>query len=213
MTPELLYAEAEKLARSSYLLKATGSKSKLAAVWHASEEVEVDGEVYFHCLSVDTAWLPKKLNPGMGCLSLYLDEESYCLGIVRLEQGRRLEHFKAARALYAHQARSLPPLEAIMRFGSARVEEWLDCIGSSRTDQYAPNTTEAQDYIQLWLKEHPLYQDDIFAVIGGWHFPWGYGDWGELLEHELMFWTLEDAEPWFEVWQAQNEFQVLYRVT
>ncbi len=100
-----------------------------------------------------------------------------------------------------------------MRFGSSQVEDWLNTIGFFRTDTDTLNTSEADDYIQLWIQEYPLYQDNIFAVIGGWHNPWPDGDWGELLDEKLMFWILQDAEPWFEVWETSHGLKILQRFT
>ena len=53
----------------------------------------------------------------------------------------------------------------------------------------------------------------VHAVLGGWHFPWPDGDWGELVERPLLAWTFEDSEPWVEVWGDGKGFQVKQRIT
>ena len=44
--------------------------------------------------------------------------------------------------------------------------------------------------------------------------PWPTGDWHERLAETLVAWTLEDAEPWVEVWwHTDSGFRVIPRST
>jgi hypothetical protein len=212
VTADLLYQEAEALAHPCLLLKDSGDPSTKAGVWRSNTHVERNGESYVQRLSLDCRYLPKTLGLKRGCVSLYLDEDEI-EGFAIHEPDLQLEAIGSGQVLYLHQTRSLPPLEAIMRFGSSSVEVWLDKIGLSRNDEWTPDTAEARGYIARWTREYPMYQPEIHAVVGGWHFPWPDRDWGQRLEETLLFWTLADAEPWLEVWHAQSELQVIPRVT
>ncbi|HEY1377889.1 MAG TPA: hypothetical protein VGF55_13905 [Gemmataceae bacterium] len=92
------------------------------------------------------------------------------------------------RALYAHAARSLPPPDALL-------------------------ADDDEAYIRWWQLRCPLYTGEAVAVLGGWHFPWPDGDWAELRERPLLVWTLDESEPWVEVWGAADGFQVIQRIT
>jgi hypothetical protein len=59
----------------------------------------------------------------------------------------------------------------------------------------------------------PFYSGSAHAVLGGWHVPWPDGDWDELAERPLLVWTLEDSEPWVEVWADGKGFEVKQRIT
>lgn len=63
------------------------------------------------------------------------------------------------------------------------------------------------------MRTHPLYSDQAAAVLGGWHFPWPDGDWEELVDKELVLWTLREAEPWVEVFHDGKDFVVNVRLT
>jgi hypothetical protein len=51
------------------------------------------------------------------------------------------------------------------------------------------------------------------AVLGGWHFPWPDGDWEERCGESLLAWTIEESEPWVEVWRAASGLRVVQRIT
>ncbi len=73
---------------------------------------------------------------------------------------------------------------------------------------------EAYDkYLPVWQSNCPLYTNEAAAVLGGWHFPWPDGDWEELQNKPLLVWTIDDSEPWVEVWKEPNGFRVIQRIT
>lgn len=72
---------------------------------------------------------------------------------------------------------------------------------------------ETTEYIEAWQNNCPLYTEGTTAVIGGWHFPWPEGDWDELCQQTLVLWTIENSEPWVEVWSDGKTFRVCERVT
>jgi len=183
--PDTLPATAQQLERQCILLKRTGND--LAAVWDGPGIVPAPPGPYRHRISVESRYLPSGLGSN-GVLSVYTNEEDCTSGIAVFSQTARLaEH--AGEYLYAHSARSLPPPDA-----------------SGDLD------TEA--YTEQWMRNCPIYDDkDVVAVLGGWHFPWPDGDWEALRDRDLLVWTIEDAEPWVEVWQSDQGTEVIQRIT
>ena len=48
----------------------------------------------------------------------------------------------------------------------------------------------------------------------GWHWPRADSDWHEMLDDQLMIFTLRDSEPWVEAWRTRsNQFRVIQRIT
>ena len=72
-----------------------------------------------------------------------------------------------------------------------------------------------ESYERLWQKECPMYREsDIYAMLGGWHFPMPDDDWHDLVDEQLMVFTLRDSEPWVEAWRTQTgDFTVIQRIT
>ena len=59
-----------------------------------------------------------------------------------------------------------------------------------------------------------FFESDVFAMLGGWHFPGQDDDWEELMDEHLMVLTFRDSEPWVEAWRLRTgEFKVLQRIT
>ena len=51
-------------------------------------------------------------------------------------------------------------------------------------------------------------------MIGGWHMPCADFDWHELLDSTLLIQTLEDSEPWVEVFMdKEGAYKVIQRHT
>ena len=94
----------------------------------------------------------------------------------------------AERPLFAHSARTLPPPDAL------------------------PGGDD-DGYVRKWQSNCPLYTGEAAAVLGGWHFPWPDGDWEELRDQPLLVWTLDESEPWVEVWGGPDGFRVIQRIT
>ncbi|OYV96722.1 MAG: hypothetical protein B7Z73_00210 [Planctomycetia bacterium 21-64-5] len=120
--------------------------------------------------------------------------------------------------LYAQPASVLPPLDAVFFRGSELVGDWLQANDWERDRRYNHNFKDEQvanQYEQVWFSEYPLYlQSDIYAVLGGWHFPGPDDDWHDLVENQLLVLTIRDAEPWVEAWRTRDGgFRVLQRVT
>lgn len=184
--PELL-ALAKWLARPCVLLKRAGSPDRLAGVWGGQAIVPGPSGPYRHWLSVDARFLPAGLGPGAGVLSVFTNEDDCASGVVAFDPSAKLIPPRA-NALFAHAGESLPPPDAL--------------------------PPEVYDkYLGLWQSSCPLYTNEAAAVVGGWHFPWPDGDWEDLREIPFVLWTIEDSEPWVEVWKEPDGFKVIQRTT
>ena len=77
-----------------------------------------------------------------------------------------------------------------------------------------------KDYLRAMRRRHPFSAaDGTYAMLGGWSwcFNWCYGideayPW-HLLELPLVVLTLEDSEPWIEVFDAGQRFEAYSRIT
>ncbi len=215
MTGSELIAEAEQLARSCVLLRSEGPKDHLAAVWGGSGLIPALEGSFHHWLSVDCRFFPDGLGLSEGYLSVYSDEEDCESGVAILRSEGQLEACGGNTKLYAHPTRSLPPIDAVFRFGSSTVHKWLESNNWQPDWEYNENFRDSEsvaEYERLYQSECPLYSGGAYAVLGGWHFPWPDGDWEQLLDRPLLVWTFAESEPWVEVWGGDG-FQVKQRIT
>lgn len=182
-----LAAMAQRLARPSVLLKRSSDAGLPAGIWGGAGIVPGPAGPFRHWLSVDCRFIPAGLGPSGGVLSVYTNEDDCVSGFVGHDPTAELAG-ASGQILYAQAALSLPPPDALSAEGD-------------------------DTYIELWQGNCPLYTDEAVAVLGGWHFPWPDGDWEERREQHLLIWTLEDSEPWVEVWAEPNGYRVMQRVT
>jgi len=187
MSDSELVAKAVELARPCVLLKKSGAKSDRAGVWGGPGLVAAPSGPYRHWISVDCSFFPVGLAPRSGILSVYTNEDDCSSGVVAHDPAGELPA-RANNTLYAHPARSLPPPDAL-------------------------TGADSESYMRVWQSNCPLYTGEAVAVLGGWHFPWPDGDWDELRARPLLLWTIEDSEPWVEVWGGAGGFQVMQRIT
>jgi hypothetical protein len=101
--------------------------------------------------------------------------------------------------LFGQEEPSIPPSEALDVCGSDRARDWFATIaaggGAARN---APAIAQAYD--GEYQRRCPLWRDDVFAVMGGWHTLWPDSDDYGAQPERLVLWTFRDAEPWVEVW-------------
>lgn len=223
MTDEELETIAYTLARPCVLLRESGPKADLGAAWGGEGIVPAPKSGNWrHWISVDCGWFKEtlhryglKIGPPAGVLSVYTDEDSEG-GVAVHNAKAKLKVGKGALALFGHPGRSLPPLEAIFLKGPAPVQEWLTKNKWKSEWGYSDKFKDrkiAENYIRRYQNLSPFYSGSAHAVLGGWHFPWPDGDWAELIERALLVWTLEDSEPWIEVWGVGKKFEVKQRIT
>lgn len=214
MTSEQLIEEGRKLQRPCLFLRPQGS-GPVAAIWHERDDDEIESTGHRCWLTVDARHVPGSPPLVTGYISVFTDEEK-C-------RGGRVEVMpswpkRTGTELYAHTASVLPPIDAVFARGSEAVGEWIRSHGWERTDRYSDNFKDAaivQEYERVWQQEFPIYlESDIYAVLGGWHFPMADDDWHELLDDQLMVFTIRDSEPWVEAWRTRTgQFRVIQRIT
>ena len=213
MTSEQLIAEGRKLQRPCVFLRPQGTGT-VAAIWH--ERDGDDTETTDHCwLTVDSRHVPGLPSSVSGYLSIFTDDEKCQGGHVEIlsswpERG--------GTQLYAHLASVLPPIDAVFARGSDAVGDWIRSHGWDRTDRYNDNFKDAaivREYERIWTREFPLYsQSDVYAVLGGWHWPCADDDWHDLIDEQLITLTVRDSEPWVEAWRTRSgQLKVIQRIT
>lgn len=184
-------AEAETLARSATLLTTRGG-GEPAAYWHG-------------------------LQPGTPCISLVHKGRWLNVHVGGTEDYVETTPtpVRSSTRLFAEQITSLPPVDAVFLLGSAAIEAYLRQHGWERTEPFNDNFPDRIPglYERQWQASCPMYADDAVAARGGWHFPWPDGDFRELVDSELVVWTIRDAEPWIEVFEKGGTYSVKTRVT
>ncbi len=194
MTYEEFLAEAKRLTKPCRHYRFAEIGEPVSGYWHGVR----DGDI---CVSVER---------GGKWLNVYLDNEC--------ESGRvdvSTEPIASSRPLYRFDAESLPPVDAVFRFGSPPVEKYIQECGWQRDWEFNNNFkgTVAHEYEREWAKQCPLYGGGVVAVEGGWAIPWPEGNWNDYLGSELVLWTFEESEPWVEVFWDGSKFSVLQRIT
>ncbi len=123
-------------------------------------------------------------------------------------------------ALFGREAICLPPLEAVFKYGSGPVKEWLKRLGLPKLRQWDPYfqaRKAAEPYDEEFRKRCPLYDFKRLrtaAMLGGWHMEWPEGGWDELTKKRRVLWTFWNSEPWVEVWRGRTgKVQVFQRIT
>lgn len=214
MTSEELIAEGRRLERPCIFLRSTGV-NPVAAVWYARDQLEIES-IGFRCwLTIDSRYVPG-LPPSLAGYISVLTDETSC-------EGGRVEVTpswpdRAGTPLYAHPASVLPPIDAVFARGSEAVAAWMASHGWDRGTRYNnnfPDDNLVQPYDDAWAREFPIcFKSDIYAVLGGWHFPCADDDWYDLIDEQLMVLTIRDSEPWVEAWCTRiGQFKVIQRIT
>jgi hypothetical protein len=214
MTAEQLIQEGRALQRPCSFLR-TEISGEIAAIWHERDDAEIEETGHRCWLTVDSRFvpgLPASLN---GYYSIFTNEEDCQSGKVDFSKEKPK---RDGVELYAHAASVIPPLDAVIARGSASIDDWLLANNWQRNVRYNGNFKDKEmtkAYRKIWTSEYPLYfESDIYAVLGGWHFPGQDGDWHDLLDEQLMVLTIRDSEPWVEAWRTRNgEFKVIQRIT
>ncbi|AOS45955.1 hypothetical protein Verru16b_03046 [Lacunisphaera limnophila] len=214
MTSDQLIAEGRQLMRPSLFLRPQGS-GPVAAIWYDYDEAQVDSTGQRLWLTVDARIVPGVPEVAKGCLSIFTDEEK-CEG-GRIEVAPSYPK-RAGTALYAHEVSVLPPIDAVFTRGSAAVESWIRSYGWDRSERYNDNFKGrdiVEAYERVWMEEFPLYAgQDVYASLGGWHWPGPDDDWHALIDERLIVTTFRDSEPSVEAWSTRQEgFRVIQRIT
>ena len=218
MHVDQLLEEAQHLARPCTLLVPQPDTEPVAAIWGGPGIVMPPDDPELHRITIDCRFLPPYLQDLTGCISIYHMADDTALQAVHHDPTCTLPATShAGIKLYPQSTTSLPPLEALFRFGSPVIQDWLSANRWQREWEYNnnfPDRDVANTYNRLYQAQNPLYSGAAFAVLGGWHFPWPDGDWDDLLPQQLIIWTFEDAEPWLEIWRnTKGQFHLKERIT
>jgi len=192
MDLKIFKAEAKKLARSGILLKESG-EGKPIAYWHGVKNNNI-------CISFKQSdtWL-----------NIYIDNN----------EGGHVEFSNtpliSTIPLYGVPYNSLPPVDGVFFKGSNLIDDFLKIYDWPREEPFNDNFPDPvpANYETFWQNSFPIYQKNIVAVIGGWHMPWPDDDWYDLVDHELVIWTMKDSEPWVEVFFINGKYVVKQRTT
>lgn len=219
LSPQALLAEGRKLARPAVALYDRGKK--YAAVWRGAGVVSPGPGEWRHWISIDTSFLPDNPRKLTGVVSLYdwwADDDR--MGELKVVQDFQtaLPRKTEGTKLYAKEFKCLPDVDALFHFGCKEVKAWrkvnkLDSDASYRV-------TPVKEYLDVLHREHPFVsQDGAYAMLGGWSwcFTWCYGTDEEypwrLFKKPLIVLTIEDSEPWIEVYDDGKKFETFSRIT
>jgi hypothetical protein len=195
-------------------------RADYAAVWKGTGVVSPGEGPWQHWISVDARFLPQ--NPGgrTGVISLYEwqapDARSGELLVVH-DPSASLPESPDSEPLYGRRFDCMPDVDALFHFGSQRVQDWYDVSWVPDKGYYR---SPVKEYLSVLDREHPFRgRTGAYAMMGGWSwcFTWEYGideeyPW-HLLEQALTVLTIEDSEPWIEVFDDGTTFTALSRIT
>ena len=204
MEPSELEQEAERLTRPCAYLRPTGET--YAAVWTGSPANEFEFIFSSTCLP----------SPGWRRQGTFRLTSGGTEAAITFAEGAGLPAEPKGLKLYGVPARSLPPVDAIFALGLDRFQRWLRSLDWPPGEPYNsnfPHRDVVEVYERRYMDQLPFYSGGAHAVLGGWHFPWPDGDWAELVVSQLLAWTFEGGEPWFEAWAAGEALRVLQRIT
>lgn len=218
LTPEELLEEGRRLARPAVSLHKRGSD--YAAVWKGTGVVSPGDGEWRHWISIDARFLPQ--NPGnrTGVISVYDwfadDDRMGDLLVVHDSKATLPEQTDGTR-LYAKQIECMPDVDAIFHFGSQKVKDW---VSASWDPDKGYDRSPVKEYLKILGREHPFQGlTGAYAMLGGWSwcFNWCYGTdeaypW-HLFDQALAVLTIEDSEPWIEVFDDGITFTANSRIT
>jgi hypothetical protein len=124
MIIDILLEEAIRLIRPCTWLVPEPNSEGIAAVWGGDGIVNPPVEPHEHLMTFDCRFLPSKLQDITGCISVYQDEDDEIAELVRHESTFKLPlEMSSSIKLYPFRTTSLPPIEAIFRYGSDNTKD------------------------------------------------------------------------------------------
>jgi hypothetical protein len=212
MTSDQLIAEGRRLERPSVLLRATGN-GPVVAFWHEPDDDEIESTGLRRRITVEATAIPNRPSDLQGLVSILTDEKELEFGTVEILSSVP----KYAVELRAYPESVLPPVDAVFARGSEVVGDWLTANRWRRDIRYNDNFPDrhvVEAYEKVWFREYPIYREDVYAALGGWHWPCADDDWHDLIDGQLLVMTVRDSEPWVEGWRFRTgKFKVIQRIT
>ena len=213
MSAVLLISEGRRLQRDSSLLVKGGKDSSVVARWYEPDYDIIEETEERLWLAVKVSSLPRFSETDDRVLLVITSEHDYQTGRVEI-----VDDFPDGdyTELTQEKHESIPPIGVVCSLGNNDVAEWLKSEGQDRTlrDGYGAKDHPTCIYDDIWFKEYPFYKPEgRYAMIDGWHLPIDF-DWHELLDSTLLIQTLEDSEPWVEVFMdKKGAYKVIQRHT
>ena len=220
---DILINEARELALPCYDLIPAAQGDEVLAHWSGKRsDLPEDfpsfvGAYKFrrHVLSVDESLFESLRLKGRYPFALTIDtrrdeDESEVAATIPTSSGSLTSvTFEGTIPLKAVPAISLPPLEAVLLYGSPKIDSLLKEFGLRRWEYSGLTDNIAEEYRIYFYEGCPLMADQpAFARVGGWHLPW-MDDYYLPREMRLMIWTFQDSEPWYEVFLTPMLNQVV----
>lgn len=211
LTFDELLEEARRLEKPCVFLRPVGS-GPAAAVWQGTRGRS--SEEFKAWLTVDGETIPGFDSVRFPFIAVFTNEND------RDGKVEIVSSLPIGILLYAHQASLLPPIEAVIAFGSARLEPWLQSLNWTRDEVLRtgtlPGSPIVDEYVKHYEALHPVYSanTDVYAILGGWHWPNYDDDWKALTREKLVLMTIRDCEPWVEAWlNSTGDLHVIQRIT
>ncbi len=190
MTVDQLLIEGRRLQRPCLFLRSQES-GPVAAIWHEGD-CNSDATGYRCRLTVDG-----RLIPGLeveGYISVFTDDRRCQGGRVAINpswpETTGQNSMQIQPASYHQLTHCLPKAQRKLKIGFAHVtgSDPNHSMTTSKMRRSCMNTNGSG------CKSFPLYSaSDAYAVLGGWHFPWPDGDWHELIDEQLLIFTLRES--------------------
>lgn len=227
LPPDALVDEGRRMARPAVSLVESGND--YAAVWQGTGVVPPPEGDWRHWISLDTRFLPDNPRKLTGVLSVYLswDDETFEQVGVFHDPHAGLPGKPDGQPLFAERVERVPPpIEAVLKLGSARIQDWVQANSIDPNDydrRRCADQAPITEYERFIGSQHPYLAEtaeagDCFGMLGGWSwcFRWCYGTdeeypW-ELFGMPLILLTFFD-EPNIEVYDDGNDYVKFSRIT
>lgn len=219
MTPDELIAEGIAITKKSFLLVPEasgpvvgywgGSRSDISDSFANTSDSKPSRIPRYtdrqHIISVAESLLIALGIDRLGPVGLYewqSTDKNHQLNVDR-DPRRRFEDFTCTgQPLYAIEARSFPPIEALCLHGSDRIRAWLASMGLARHEYWRVPRDQIKEYEAYYSKQSAFSHQGAYAIVGGWHVMWPEDDFYIPPELNFVMLTLHDAEPWYSVWYS-----------
>lgn len=213
MTFEELIEEGRRIERKTALLTPAAS-GEIAAIWYGRENVRTSRDGYRCWLAVDSRFIPSF--DGRGWLAIYTNDRTFRGGRVEVMSA---PPSKEGYPLLCKEIRVLPPIDAVIAYGTPSVDRWLAENNWRRDWPYNGNFRDrglVQKYEAVERRENPLFWNDEFAyaTLGGWSRTWPDSSLQESSDAKLLVQTYAESEPWVEVrLLPSGQFEVIQHIT
>lgn len=210
---DLLLEEARALTRDCTLLLPCQDPEQ-AVGFEGEDFFQGRNEDYRHQLTVRSGLIARLAGAGDTWTSLIALPDGEDQGVVLDWRFDPVGLPGDTRWLRSEPYPSLPPLEAIFRYGSERVGDWLGAVGWDREEPFSPDFPDelGERYDRHYLEQYPHGRDDVRAVLGGWHNFWPDGDWYLLCNYDFILSVRQPGGTWLELYARGEDWLIVPRL-